>query len=198
MKKILSVLLCGALFWAVGCLPSSSSQPDLSEYLAEVECRHDCVRFGRGVYMNGGYVFTAAHIFPDSYQVGDLCYTRRGNDRTYESTVLFVDRTNDVAVLSSPMKNGATISGDTDVNAVFIVKGDQAEKCAARRRLTADGRSLLEVDGEFQKGMSGAPVFDRSGAVIGIIVSGSTDGSHAYAVLKDRLPTLSFSPLPEG
>jgi S1-C subfamily serine protease len=142
---------------------------------------------------------TVAHVFEDRIPADA---TRLGDGR--RAGVQFVDRANDVALLSipglhAPATRFGTASGDV---VVLVMRRDHVRALSAhiRRSISAriatlDGhvvrRPALELAADIAPGDSGAPVVTGDGRVAGVIFAQSNKRAHtAYATAVSALAVL--------
>jgi S1-C subfamily serine protease len=146
---------------------------------------------------------TVAHVFEDRTPADA---TRLGDGR--RADILFVDRADDVALLSipgldAPATRFGTASGDV---AVLVMRRNHVRALPAHVRrsinariATLDGRLVrrpaLELAADIAPGDSGAPVVTGDGRVAGVIFAQSNKRAHtAYATAVSGLAVLRQLP----
>lgn len=175
-------------------------------------------REGTGFFIDReGHLVTAAHVVE-----GGQCVTLTDrNGRSYEGTVLGMDRLLDIALVRVatpgaprvylPLAESATASVGTKVAVAHLVTGNdpieqRGEVQQVGRSMSIDGRylqNLTELRGlDAVPGMSGGPVVDlQSGKALGVLVAGAQD-SRGYAMpfqqTAQRLREWSALPTPSG
>lgn len=134
--------------------------------------------FGSGVYLGKGAVLTAAHVVGDDKEVTLL--TEAGARTPAE--VLWANAQYDVALMRASLADVArsTLTCSTaQVGDELKTVGHPDEemwmtlfgRVAKEPREVDNWRSVLRVDMTGAPGISGAPVFNRSGYVAGIVVA---------------------------
>lgn len=133
---------------------------------------------GSGVHIGEGRILTAAHVVGDMAEVN----VQTSNGWSRDATVLWVDKLRDLALLKIPTSN---VVSTAELNCTDPLVGDRVEAIGnpgVLRWMHSFGRisSLFEkrgpwdaayiVDITVAPGMSGGPLFDHQGRVIGIVV----------------------------
>ena len=149
---------------------------------------------GSGFVMRGGLVITAAHVV-DGAARASIDVDGLG---TVPGFVLGVDGGGrDIAVVYVPAladAEGATVAGadlarGTDVAAAGHPRGGVRQTFAGRAvgyvdsgPLAADGGRVLTVSIAFEPGMSGGPVVDTEGRVVGVVIGVERNAGTGIAV----------------
>lgn len=175
-------------------------------------------REGTGFFIDReGHLVTAAHVVE-----GGQCVTLTDrNGRSYEGTVLGLDRLLDIALVRVatsgapraylPVSEQASLSAGTKVAAAHLVTGnDPVEQRGQIQQvglaMSVDGRylqNLTELKGiEAVPGMSGGPILDlQTGKALGVLVAGTQSGT-GYAIpfkqSAQRLSDWRALPTPAG
>ena len=157
-----------------------------------------------GFALGSNEAVTVAHVFEDRIPADA---TRLGDGR--RANVLFVDRANDVALLSIPgLHAPATRFGTARGHVVVLVMRRnhvRALPAHVRRSINARIRTLdghvvrrpaLELAADIAPGDSGAPVVTGDGRVAGVIFAQSNERAHtAYATAVSGLAVLRQLPV---
>lgn len=143
---------------------------------------------GTGFLIEGGYILTAAHIIRETEEFKNKCLVIGSDGNSYETEVIKTDVHNDLALLKSKVNYGMRLAADEPKkeSLVFIGCPDESIKARVlnyRECVAPDKPSLLiELGAYLSKGMSGAPVIDKSGTVSGVVCARSIDCKYAYAI----------------
>ncbi len=146
---------------------------------------------GSGVYLGGDRVLTAAHVVPTTATI-----TVSFNERSVgNARIVRRDENDDLALLSVPglQSSGAKASvwgdsmalreGDSLVALGYPAGLPLSVKVGVVSGLRSDGgTNLIQTDASLNPGMSGGPVLDSAGRLVGITDFGST-----------RYPGLNFA-----
>ncbi len=144
-----------------------------------------------------GYVLTCNHVIP-SEKLGYNKIVSAGSvsgryEQAYPLTVVRRDEQGDVMLLKLPQKTWQSVKLiakaqlDSDVVALgFPLDKDVVDAPGLITGVDSDGRWLTNAN--LNRGMSGGPEFDRSGAVVGIVA-----GGYEEAKALDLLIPISFS-----
>lgn len=188
-KKICLILTLAAVFCLCGC-----AEIDENDYCVQILCIADEKEFsGVGTVIEGGYILTVAHIFPNSYEERQICVYYICDGEKYETEILFIDRANDLALLRSDDPFGITLSAKMPRQAekLFLCRpGEQFEVTyTGMRSCDAEGKPelLMELNSYVAKGISGAPLINKSGTLTGIICARDTTYSVSYAISEETI-----------
>jgi S1-C subfamily serine protease len=133
---------------------------------------------GSGVHIGNGYIVTAAHVVGDS----PGAVVKDDTDTSQIGTVLWVNKAYDLALIridrpemrSAPLVCKPRLTVGDELQAVgnplslqFIHTWGRVASYVAER---GPWKSSVIADMAVAPGMSGGPVFDRSGGVVGIVV----------------------------
>lgn len=129
---------------------------------------------GSGIHIGDGYIISAAHVIGNAEEV-----TIKLDDQSEQSaTVLWVNKTYDVALLRTEQTmNSAKLSCRApELGELVYAEGNPLNlefirtngKVAGVTRNIGNWKSATPVDMTIIMGMSGGPVFDPGGHVIGI------------------------------
>ncbi len=132
--------------------------------------------FGSGVYVGRGYVLTAAHVVAGQKTV--LVKSQSGN--TTSAEVLWSNAEYDVALLRSDVANVKTAKlscSDAKVGAKLEAVGNPRNlefvhmfgRVAGVPRKVADFKSMAIASMLVVPGMSGGPVLNEEGAIVGLV-----------------------------
>lgn len=143
---------------------------------------------GSGVHIGDGYVLTAAHVVNDK-----PLSILSDNGRVYPATVLWENKARDVALVRMadvhPSMATAVISCRSVVTGEPIRAKGNPEKetflvfegyVAGAPRKVGPWASVVPADLTIISGMSGGPVFDARGSVIGLSVGGRATTAHGF------------------
>lgn len=136
---------------------------------------------GSGVHIGGGYVLTAQHVVTDRERVtlmldsgvavgAEVLWANEASD------VALLHTRNDAAMRTSPLR----CSGDAMVGDVIKASGNPQGlefistwgHVSGPPREHGQWRSVMVVDMTVGPGMSGGPVYDTAGNVVGLTVGG--------------------------
>jgi S1-C subfamily serine protease len=175
--------------------------------------RQAVISQGSAFFFEGGTeVVTAAHVLPDPlFQLT----VQDGLGTVHPAELLRLDTSDDVAVLRvqgmTPLplqsavhpvhpKSQVYLAGNPGGSAPGTVVSGQVVN--THYDTTIEGRSvtgaILVSGGPFAQGMSGGPVLDAWGKVIGFIDAGTTDGREAVVVPLSGFEPLATSATSEG
>jgi serine protease Do len=200
----LVVLLC--LFIVTAC----NERPIAEAVAAPVEKPFTAVRIditkekgdghGSGVSLGHGVFLTAGHVTEDATSL--TVKTRAGKSGTAE--VLWSNHAYDVSVIyvealkdepGSPMACAATTIGEditivgNPLNTEFATSWGRISSLEKTGLENLDGkglwRSLVTMDATAAPGVSGGPIFDKDGEIVGILVSGAVSdrGTFGYSYM---------------
>ncbi len=201
MAPTRTVLVIG-LFLLAACGSRDLSPPDAAASLVRlggVVCRVDL--FAGGVFIDASLVLTAAHPVAGSLE-GVIVETLDG--RTGTGVVVGFDPDRDLALLDVKGLDGdrlelaeATVD---DTGSIWTIDRDLGLKLVEYtidRLITATGddiygegdvsRRALQLSAEISPGMSGSPVLNRSGRILGVVFAESRDTSTSYAVASSEI-----------
>ncbi len=188
-KKFCLILTLVAVICACGCVT-----PERSDYCVRILCSADGKEFsGVGTAIEGGYILTVAHIFPNSYEERNICVYDICHDNKYETEILFIDRTNDLALLRNDDTAGVSLSEKMprQEEKLFLCRpGERFEVTYTRMRsCDAEGKpaQLMELNSYVAKGISGAPLINKSGTLTGIICARDTTYAVSYAIGEETI-----------
>lgn len=169
------------------CSCDETKAHDVAKYTVEIKAESaDVVRYGMG-FVCGDIIVTAAHIFDEYDTPQIICSFVNMNIPPYLSTVIFIDRRNDVAVLTSPTVSDIRLAALPPAKSRPLFVADESEavhRCKGRVKVIDERKpsELIELDAYLPKGTSGAPVYDDKGIVFGIIIAHNKDNGTTYAV----------------
>jgi hypothetical protein len=131
---------------------------------------------------DGSAVVTNFHVIEGAQRV--LVKTGDGQTLSTNSVYAF-DEKNDLAILKVPSSKARAVKlGDSDKVAPIIVIGNPEglEKSVTNGLVsgvrTIEGQHLFQISAPISHGSSGAPVFDDSGQVIGVVVAFLSEGQN--------------------
>lgn len=147
-------------------------------------------RIGSGVHVGNGFILTAEHVAAKDKTVPFLL----SNDKhIHTATVLWTSYDYDIALLHAPMEFvpsaeivcrtpavGEQVMSIGNLHGLrwFHSPGTVATAPAELQRW----RHVYAVTGPIAGGMSGGPVLDRDGRIVGIIVAGPESEAFGFAV----------------
>lgn len=148
--------------------------PDLEAAVVKVELPNG---HGSGIHVGGGYIVTAAHVAGKETTVK----LRSEGGKAVEGTVLWVNTAYDIALIktdedafgSAPLSCSSAKRGDTITamgNPLGIEFVSSTGRIAGKAREVGPWKSVFVTDMTIVMGMSGGPVFNDAGEVIGITV----------------------------
>src|ERR1700722_18364479 len=162
--------------------PSGDSDNPLSQFFRGIpQQRNHGVMHAQGsgfLVTSDGIVLTNAHVVDGAKEVA----VKLSNHREYKAKVLGADRSSDIAVLKIDAHDLPTVQlGDSNqlrVGDYVLAIGEPfgLEETATAGIVSAKGRSLpgdgyvpfIQTDAAVNPGNSGGPLFDDTGAVVGI------------------------------
>lgn len=132
---------------------------------------------GSGVSIGSGYIVTAAHVTGDAKTVK----LRSEGGKAVDGTVLWTNSTYDIALIktdetafgSAPLSCSEAKRGDTITamgNPLGVEFVSATGRIAGKPRTVKPWESVFVTDMTIVMGMSGGPVFNKDGEVIGITV----------------------------
>ncbi|KRB22661.1 S1 family peptidase [Mesorhizobium sp. Root172] len=155
---------------------------------------------GSGVSLGHGVFLTAGHVTEDATSL--TVKTRAGKSGTAE--VLWSNHAYDVSIIyvealkdepGSPMACAATTIGEditivgNPLNTEFATSWGRISSLEKTGLENLDGkglwRSLVTMDATAAPGVSGGPIFDKDGEIVGILVSGAVSdrGTFGYSYM---------------
>ena len=163
------LLLFGTLTWAYSRPPP---RPDEAVVKIELATGH-----GSGVHIGNGFIISAAHVAGKAKTVK----LRSEGGKAVEGTVLWVNTTYDIALIktekdafgSAPLSCSPAHRGDYITamgNPLGIEFVSSVGRIAGKAREVGPWKSVFVTDMTIVMGMSGGPVFNEDGEVIGITV----------------------------
>ena len=158
------------------------------------------VSTGSGFFVNSARVITNQHVVAECGSV-----SLRFGDELIQAKVLAVTAKNDLALLSTTMTAGvfpairssAKLGEDVTVAGYplsgllsndLIVTSGQVNSLAGM----ANDPSILQISAPVQPGNSGGPLIDRSGAIVGVVVS-KLDVARLSKVTGDFAQNINFA-----
>lgn len=203
---VAAIVFMACLFWATAPGP----QPIKAAPAALIEKPFTTVRIditkekgdghGSGVSLGHGVFLTAGHVTEDATSL--TVKTRAGKSGTAE--VLWSNHAYDVSIIyvealkdepGSPMACAATTIGE-DITIVgnpldteFATSWGRISSLEKTGLENMDGkglwRSLVTMDATAAPGVSGGPIFDNDGEIVGILVSGAVSdrGTFGYSYM---------------
>lgn len=201
MAPMRTVLVMG-IFILTACGWRVPSPPDAAASLVRlggVVCRDDL--FAGGVFIDASLVLTAAHPVAGSLE-GVIVETLDG--RTGTGVVVGFDPDRDLALLDVQGLAGdrlelAEATAD-DTGSIWTIDRDLELKLVdytVDRLITATGddiygdgdvsRRALQLSAEISPGMSGSPVLNQSGRILGLVFAESRDTVTSYAVASSEI-----------
>jgi S1-C subfamily serine protease len=166
---------------------------------------------GSGWVVRQGLVATNAHVVAGQRGTHVLA----PNGQTLPGELVYVDATNDIALLRVPGLAVPVLSVDTSPdlprpvaflgyprNGPLTATAGSAGRAGTVISPDAYGRGarprvVVPLRGTVQPGESGGPVVDRSGRVLAMIFGGTRDGDGGYAVPVDLVVRAAEGPLRE-
>lgn len=174
MKRILAC--AAAILLAVSTssctVLQAKTSPETSVVKVELPTGH-----GSGVHIGDGYILTAAHVAEKAKTVK----LRSEGGKAVEGAVLWVNSAYDIALIktdesafgSSPLSCSEAQRGETITamgNPLGIEFVSSTGRIAGKPRKVGPWESVFVTDMTIVMGMSGGPVFNEAGEVIGITV----------------------------
>lgn len=192
MGKILCLILTLAVvFCLCGCVESVND-----DFCVQITCITETTEFrGVGTKIESGYILTVAHIFPETDDEKKICFLDPADGNSYETEILFIDRSQDLALLSGPETVGLTLSENMPSVNEKLYLCFPGEKLSVtycgNRNCFAEGKPsrLMQLNSYVGKGISGAPLIDKSGTLTGIICARDREYSVSYAIEKETIKT---------
>lgn len=184
----LAAIALVAVFFCVAAPALPSATPSTQLAGATVRVFHG-TSHGSGVHIGRGLILTAAHVVKDQTTV--QIKTDAGVETTAE--ILWASAEHDVALLRDADLSAAAARLDcraTKVGEPVSAVGNPGPlefvttwgRVAAVERARADWKSTIIIDTTVAPGMSGGPLFDRYGHVIGIVVGVQISGSSPFGI----------------
>lgn len=184
----LAAITLVAVFFCVAA-PALPVAPTTPLAGATVRVFHDAGH-GSGVHIGHGLILTAAHVVKD-HADGIKIKTDAGVETTAE--VLWASAEHDVALLRDADLSAASARLDcraTKVGEHVSAVGNPGPlefvttwgRVAAIEKARANWKSTIMIDSTVAPGMSGGPLFDRYGHVIGIVVGVQISGSSPFGI----------------
>jgi S1-C subfamily serine protease len=157
-------LLVILLFILTGCASTPPLQTD-GVYAVSMSENQDAF-LGSAFRIDENYVATAAHV------VGSLNYVHIGDT---VGTVDYLDTIDDIAIVFVPKLSGTIYTSNIAVNnenatAIgFVFADNKTLKIATSGQVGYTDADTIIYDGGTQVGMSGGPLFNLNGGVIGMV-----------------------------
>lgn len=181
-KKFLIILILPVLFCSC-----SFYEPTFPEVVAINFFSTGIKTSGYGVVFEDA-ILTVAHIFGDKYEKNAVCTIIHTNGISYQSELIFIDYTSDLALVSNKA-GGKNPSLTASRSALYVYCDDKYIKTDSSSRvkcvLPRKPEVLLKLNASVEYGASGSPVINGKGDLAGIICAKSPDGKYAYAVPAD-------------
>lgn len=181
MKKLLMLLLLVVMGFAYQYyrLPNVIKRVRSSVVLVKVQCVSGQRIFGSGVVIGDRLILTAGHIIEDA---NNVCVISDDGVKT-KSSEFFRLKTIDIGLIIVEKNGGSALSFGHDVNigsAIFTIGSpfnhDNKNSVVVGVLSAYDrhmfGERLYQLDLVINPGMSGCPVFNRYGNIIGIVTRG--------------------------
>jgi S1-C subfamily serine protease len=170
---------------------------------------------GSGWVVRDDLVATNAHVIAGHEGTSLLA----PNGQSVSATPVYVDATNDIALLRARGLNAETLATDADgerPRPVALLGYPRNGPLTATAGTAGSARTVLSPDayerrvrprvvvplrGRVQPGESGGPVVDRRGRVVAMIFGGTRDGTGGYAVPVDLVLAAAderLHPVPSG
>jgi putative serine protease PepD len=147
------------------------------------------------------YLITANHVVSDAISAGDRQVTLKQKSGIYSGTVIRTDETNDLALIQTQARLGpslwqqprldvAPVVGDqlVLVGSPYGLEGTVTEGVVSR--VTYD---TIQTDAAANPGNSGGPAVDRSGQVVGVLLSGGGENLNFAVPIQRACVTLRTS-----
>lgn len=175
IKALLSAL--AAIVFVVWAGPYLVAAPKLAGATVRIETDS---AIGSGVHIGHDFILTAAHVVDGSREV---TFTADNGGDTYTADVQWINKSLDIALLKSratnilesalllcsePRIGTPIVSSGIPLGITFYQSGGQV---GSKPFANSQWASLFMVAGPGAQGMSGGPVMDSHGRVIGIIVA---------------------------
>lgn len=176
----LGCLLIALLMWALLPIVVHARPADdkiLSEPTVKVQIG---MGHGSGVFIGDGYVVTAAHVVD---RAKETIWVISAVNKKRSATVIFLDTVHDIALLklsmTGDMEAAKLACRVAKIGEEIMVRGNPSlmefvstwgRVSGATREIERMWRSVYPVNVMIVGGNSGGPMFDSSGAVLGIVV----------------------------
>ncbi|WP_089177238.1 serine protease [Bosea sp. AS-1] len=189
-KLLMSTALCAVLASCAAGSPAlvAADQPPAIEYAAladvpAVKLAGATVLLrtggghGSGAYIGDGYIVTAAHVVAG----GAAVTVKSDDDKERAARVLWINADFDVALLRIKDEMGISVASlgcrEPAVGENVSLAGNPASlefittygRIAGKARKVGGLESVMVVDATVAPGMSGGPVFDADGRVVGLV-----------------------------
>jgi hypothetical protein len=173
---------------------------------------HILVNFSDGTILRGtcvlvnynGMTITAASYFPSGKKVSGITVSLGSKaSEEVDTSIVKIERNEGIAILKlnevgkflpakiseNPLEPGTRV-----VIMGYTVDGDLplSESSTVESKYSASGKLLLST--QHKPGLAGSPLFDRDGAVIGIIIGASVKNNQSLAMPVSTLFPLAVSP----
>jgi S1-C subfamily serine protease len=185
------------------------SEVDTSGSSSKPDNHRAAITSGSGfIVSDDGYVMTAAHV---AVAKGNEISARAANGRVYTGTVIGINPTNDMAVIklrgfsgrsAVPAAPGCLAKGDLvytlgkphgsgDTARVGSLESKHFGRAVAYGKFGYPDAMVLHMG--TQRGESGGPVFDKSGHLVGMVVSTLSDTQGNSINLAHAIPSTSLA-----
>ena len=185
------------------------SEVDTSGSSSKPDNHRAAITSGSGfIVSDDGYVMTAAHV---AVTKGNEISARAANGRVYTGTVIGINPTNDMAVIklrgfsgrsAVPAAPGCLAKGDLvytlgkphgsgDTARVGSLESKHFGRAVAYGKFGYPDAMVLHMG--TQRGESGGPVFDKSGHLVGMVVSTLSDTQGNSINLAHAIPSTSLA-----
>jgi len=173
-----------------------AKKPAVSSAIVEVVRVNDPEAKGLGFVASGGFVVTAAHNLappesPNGLYDYDELLVKLGGHEQHAMTPVFVDQCSDVAVLVPASEDGSLAELLSDISPLAIVWSPLMVKKSVGGVFTHDRGLVLSsytvelrrhvafsAEDPINGGTSGGPIFDCTGAVLGVVSQTSSHNGH--------------------
>jgi len=179
MLKIILGILIGAFSFGLVAQTTLNISPNYNKMMSSVVKIQSINTTGSGFISDSGYIISAAHVFEEK----DKRFIGRTKDgKKFDIEIVKLNKEKDIAILRAinfevNITNSAKLSckpvkiGEDLIsigNPLFLNFVTTFGKVAGLRRIDIDKSDIVITDLSLLPGMSGGPVYNKQGEVVGI------------------------------